>query len=344
MPRLIQNYKHFLGSHCASAQMRDILQHNGIPLSEEMCFGIGAGLGFIYRKAFNPPFYFVLGRSDDLEEKISYHLGGIALRYTTDNSALAWREAMRMVDDQKPVLVNVDASELPYLRERFNLFEHVRYGGHRVTIVGYDAEKKQAILSDYLWNEPQIVSWEELEKARGSEAGQMPAENLFFTFLLPEKIIPLETAVLNGISLNVQAMLHPWYEVLGLSGLKKFCTRVLSWPRFMPEAMAMKNAQMTYMMMEVVGTGGGNFRRLFARFLREAEPLLGEPRMAEACQHYARLGNLWKEIAYLLKESAGDITKGLWDVAKNHQKILDEIYRLEERGLMVLKEIVDERL
>jgi hypothetical protein len=342
MKQMIQNYRHNLGSHCSSLQMSDILNYHGLAISEELCFGLGAGLGFIYRKAFDPPLYFVLGRSDDLEEKICYFLGGMALRYTTDDPERAWDEVRRLIDRNEPALVNVDASYFEYMRKRFNLFENVRYGGHRVAVIGYDAVARTAFLSDYLWNEPQTVTDTELMNARNSDAGQTPPENLFYTFLFPEEFPPLDGAIKSAIRLNVHAMLNPWYEVLGLPGLEKFCQRIIAWPRMLPSEVAMKNAYMTYMMLEIVGTGGGNFRRLYARFLREAAEILHEPRLLPAYEIYAHLGNRWKEIAYLLNESAGDITKGLWNQAFNYQTLLDEIYRKEKEGLYLLQGIFDE--
>ena len=339
MKHLIENYKSRLGSHCSSLQMSNILRYYGMELSEELCFGIGAGLGFIYRKAFNPARYFVLGRSDDLEEKIAYHLGGMAIPYTTDDNGRAWEEVKKLLDCDQPVIINVDASYIPYLRQRFNLFDHVRYGGHRVTIIGYDDAEEVAFLSDYLWDKPQKVSYAELEKARSSPTGQTPPDNLFYTFLFPREFIPLKEAIINGIRLNVHNMLHPWFEILGLPGLKKFCTRVTSWPRLMKPEMAMENAYMIYMMLEVVGTGGGNFRRLYARFLREAEAIVGDARLNPVYQIYADLGNKWKEIAFLMKESAENMAAGIWCNRPEINTLLEEVYQKEKQGINLLREL-----
>ncbi|MCL6591052.1 MAG: BtrH N-terminal domain-containing protein [Firmicutes bacterium] len=344
MKRIIDNYKHKLGSHCSSSLMSNILRYHGLNISEELCFGIGAGLGFIYRKAFNPPLYFVLGRGDDLEEKICYHLGGMALPYITDDNLKAWTEVKRQIDDNEPVIINVDASNLQYLRERFNLFEHVRYGGHRVAVIGYDEEERIAYLSDYLWPEPQKVSYDELEAARSSQTGQTPPDNLFYTLFFPREFIPLDEAIRSGIRLNCHNMLYPWFEILGLPGLMKFCQRLLSWPKFLNRDMVMKNAYMVYMMLEVVGTGGGNFRRLYARFLREAAEILKEPRLLEAYEIYANLGRLWKEMAYLLNEGSQDISKGIWNNVERNQLLLNEIFSKEQEGILLLKGIIDEKI
>lgn len=339
MKKIIEKFKPYLGSHCSSSQMSNLLRYYGLEISEELCFGIGAGLGFIYRKAFNPPLYFLLGRSDDLEEKIAYHLGGMAIPYTTDDNRRAWEEVKKLIDCGQPVIINVDASYIGYLRERFNLFRNVRYGGHRVTIVGYDDQEEIAYVADYLWDRLQKVPYSELELARSSPAGQTPPRNLFYTFFFPNVFISLEQAIINGIRLNVHSMLNPWFEILGLDGVKKFCERVTSWPRFMKPEMAMENAYMTYMMFEVVGTGGGNFRRLYARFLRQAADALGDTRLNLVYKIYADLANKWKEIAFLMKESAEDISAGIWSGQSTIKTLLDEVYEKEEKGINLLREL-----
>jgi hypothetical protein len=345
-PFVLPAYKHRMGSHCSSLQMSNILLFNGIKISEELCFGIGAGLGFIYRKAFSPPLYFILGRSDELEEKICYHLGGVAVPYKTDNNDKALKGVLDLLNKGQPVLVNIDASFFPYMRKKFNLFENVRYGGHRVTIAGYEpgASKDTSYfyLSDYAWTDLQKVSFAEMELARASDAGQTPPDNLFYTFIFPEKTFSIEEAIRSGIRLNIQTMLKPWFPVFGIPGLEKFCSRILTWKRTMKEELLKQNLNMTYMMMEVVGTGGGNFRRIYARFLRQASAILESKTLLEAFDSYRRLGDCWKEIAYLIKESAEDPEKGIWSNPGSTQKLLDEILFKEKLGIEQLKGFLNE--
>lgn len=339
MKKIIMNYTHKIGSHCSSLQMSNLLRYHGLNLSEDLCFGIGAGLGFIYRKAFDPPLYFVLGRSDDLEEKICYHLGALARPYKTDDPVKAWAEVKAMIDRGTPAIINVDASYLEYMRQKFNLFQDARYGGHRLAVVGYDDELRFVYLYDYLWKDLLEVPFSEIEKARGSDTGQTPPNHLFYTFLFPKKFIAIEEAIRCGIRLNVNSMLFPWYEVLGLPGLKKFCQRVVSWKRFLRQDLLTQNVYMTYMMLEIVGTGGGNFRRIYARFIRQSSEILQNKNLDEVYLLYSNLSELWKEVAYLFLESSKDLNKGLWENPEASQKLLDEIYSKEEAAILLLKGI-----
>ena len=39
------------GNHCGSTALRNLLDHHGIPISEELAFGLGAGACFYYLPA-----------------------------------------------------------------------------------------------------------------------------------------------------------------------------------------------------------------------------------------------------------------------------------------------------
>lgn len=45
---MVGGYTHHPGHHCESTAARNVFVHAGIDLSEEMLFGLGEGLGFIY--------------------------------------------------------------------------------------------------------------------------------------------------------------------------------------------------------------------------------------------------------------------------------------------------------
>ena len=342
MSHIVDNYKHYMGSHCSSTLISNVLKYNGLDISEELCFGIGAGLGFVYRKAFNPPLYFVLGRADDIEEKVMYCLGGMAIPYTTDNDQTAWKQLTSSIDHGNPAIINVDASCLEYLRKKFNLFDHVRYGGHRVLVLDYCNENKTVTVADYLWSQYQTVSIENLQNARSSQDGQMSADNLMYTLLLPGRYFSIKDAIISGIRMNVKTMSQPWFDLIGLSGVGKFCDRVLTWPRLMKEEDIKKNAYMVYMMLEVVGTGGGNFRRLYARFLREANEYLGSKTIRKAIEVYSELGRLWKEVALLFKISSEDVTKGIWAGTEKNKILLEQIKKYENNGIMLLQDYLNE--
>ncbi|MBK7686115.1 MAG: BtrH N-terminal domain-containing protein [Rhodocyclaceae bacterium] len=46
---------HSAGRHCASSAIRDLLEFNGLDISEAMCFGLGSGLGVPYLDLADAP-------------------------------------------------------------------------------------------------------------------------------------------------------------------------------------------------------------------------------------------------------------------------------------------------
>ena len=93
------------------------------------------------------------------------------------------------------------------------------------------------------------------------------------------------------------------------------------------------------MMMENIGTGGGNFRRLYSRFLYEAAQIVSDPAIKEAADIYVDLGKKWRDVAHLLHESAQNIESGMWNGNPNNQHLLDEISLKEEKALHILEGI-----
>lgn len=344
MRKFLKNYEHRIGSHCGSTLMSNILHYYGYPYDEDLCFGIGSGLGFLYRKSWSPPFYMILGRSHDIEDKISQHLGFFASTNITCNNHDAWVDVKRMIDNDIPVLVDLDAAVVPYIREKFNLFEHVRYGGHRACLVGYDEEKRTVILSDYAWVDLQEVDFDIFAQARSSDISEFPSRNLWFRFYFPDKLIPVEEAIIRGIGFNIHTMLYPTTRQTGLMGLEKFVRQVRYWHMESNEQHVMKNAYITYMMLETVGTGGGNFRRIYARFLKKAGDILKDKDLGALSESYFELAGEWKTIAYMLLESSKNIKKGIFEPENNViQERLHKIYEKEYSSIIKMKEIVETR-
>ena len=70
--------------------------------------------------------------------------------------------------------------------------------------------------------------------------------------------------------------------------------------------------------------------------------MLESETLLQAFNNYRRLGDCWKEIAYLIKESAENPEKGIWTNSGSTQKLLDEILFKEKLGIEQLKEFLDE--
>jgi hypothetical protein len=285
---------HRLGSHCSSSVLRDLFRFYGHDFSEDLCFGLGSGLGFIYVR--HQHLCIFGGRAGGLERQMCQCLGVRFATYQSDDDDLAWEQVRALVDRGIPVVCDVDMTHLPYLRSRIQVTADFRFGGHKVVVAGYEGDT--VYVYDYLWQEPQTVQVDDFKRARGSQIQPDPPENTWFTFQFPARLVDLKIAVRQAIAYNVHQMLFPVAFGLGLRALERFCKEFPRWPAVMSEERLRREVYIAHMSFEKIGTGGGNFRRLYARFLREAGRILNLPALeAEISPLYFELARLWKRFA-----------------------------------------------
>ena len=59
---MIAGFNQFGGKHCWTTALKSLFDHHGLHLSEEMLFGLGGGIGFIYWYMKMMPAPFIGGR------------------------------------------------------------------------------------------------------------------------------------------------------------------------------------------------------------------------------------------------------------------------------------------
>jgi hypothetical protein len=340
--RLVRGYRHHRGVHCASAAMRNVYTHHtGQPLTEAMCFGVGAGLGFTYVRDPGSGLFLVGGRGSYLESHFCNVLGIRLKVYHSQDPDLAWAHVCRLVDQGRLVMMDVDMFHLPYMVQFLELNQRFHFGGHKVLLTGYDAERQLAFLGDYAWSDPQPVSAADLKRARSSDECTYPPRNVAFTFDFPRRLPSLRAAALCGIQSVVWQMRAPYMDRFGgLASVTRFCRQAARWGRvFSGEELPLLTS-LAWLMIEKAGTGGGNFRILYGRFLAEAAALLDAPALVPVSDHYRRLGARWREAAALLHESVADPARGMYAPNRGPQLLLDEIDAMEQAGIARLEEFL----
>jgi hypothetical protein len=83
--------------------------------------------------------------------------------------------------------------------------------------------------------------------------------------------------------------------------------------------------------LEEDGTGGGCFRYLLARFLREAGDLIKSDKLKSFGNKYEQVGKRWTEVAYSVKDipnggKVNKIQKLLFEIADEEEEILSAFY------------------
>jgi hypothetical protein len=159
-------------------------------------------------------------------------------------------------------------------------------------LAGYDDEA--VYLSDTGFEELQVCKWESLRNARHGDHPAFPLRG--HTFPVPEGInaAGLRSAAPAAIERAAKEMIDPTFgNFAGLPALRRLAAETESWP------MEAKDwqwcARFAYQVIERRGTGGGNFRLMYSRFLGEAGDEEGANRAAHAAANWTALATAFRE-------------------------------------------------
>jgi hypothetical protein len=288
---MVPGYRHVPGNHCGSTALRNLLAHAGLELSEEMALGLGAGVSFYYLHLDGQsPSRFTNGRVGKLEEQF-LELTGLPLGFETfDGPDGSWAAARAAADSGRPSLLLTD---LFYLDHYGN---SAHFPGHAVVLAGYDDEV--AYLSDTGFEELQTTTLEHLAEARHGDHPVFPLAGQMLTVPEGAELRDPRDAAPAAIARTAAQMLEPPLgEYEGVLALRRFADELPRWPDEVEDWQW--SARFCYQTIERRGTGGGNFRLMYSRFLEEAG--YGEAAIAaEAAERWTALA------AALLKASEAD--------------------------------------
>ena len=261
---MVPGYRHLPGNHCGSTALRNLLGFHGVEISEEMAFGLGAGACFYYVVLEeHSPSRFTNGRAARLEENF-LELTGAPLRLRTDaDPGASWEISKEAVDEGRPVLLLTDL----YYLDHYGRSAH--FPGHAVVLAGYDDEL--AWLSDTAFEDLQTTSLDGLREARHSQQPIFPLEGHAID-VSEGTVIDRDELIAHApraIERAASRMLEPPLgDFEGLPALRRLKHDIGSWPEVAEDWQWC--ARFLYQVIERRGTGGGNFRAMYSRFLEEA--------------------------------------------------------------------------
>ena len=299
----LQGFKSLKTHHCVTGSMRHVYVFNDHPISEEMLLGLGAGVGFIYwHQKGQVPFLGGRGMPKPSVEEVAGRRTGVVIEpHTTSSARKAKQSLLALLDAGQPVMVQCDMGFLPYFD--FGGSEY-HFGGHVVVVCGYDPETEQVLVADRDGVYP--VSMEDLEKARGSTYKPFPPQRKWYTFDFCGKRQPTDDEVRQAIAEQVRPMLEPPISNIGVKGIRKASKLVPKWPDSLNEEALRWALFNAYVFISPVGgTGGGTFRYMFSRFLREAAEITGDVRLAESADAFQHIGDRWEEVGKAFKKASG---------------------------------------
>ncbi|HEC37575.1 hypothetical protein LCGC14_1090830 [marine sediment metagenome] len=368
----VNNFEHRVGHHCESSALRDLFEFYGFPMSEALVFGLDATMGFGFfdtteKVSFIPeseiPF-FLGGKQGTIEpNSLTCRLLGISLRKQSFTSAnKGWEEAIKLIDENVPLILRIDMGFLPY----YEFKEDYHFGGHTITLAGYDNERNIAFVGDTDHEGFQEVSIEKLKNGRSSTYGPSfmhPKNTQYSMKSRPDgKHPPLGAGVKLAIQKVVNNMLRPSTSNVGIQGIKMFAESIKEWDKKIINLISKSSKKvaspqlifdLTYGNIETWGTGGALFRNLYVQFLEELQnhpELKNGPRawntaefklLDDSILYIKDSAQNWTAIAETLKDAADNFKNDCINQV-NFPKLSEmahKIVSLEEMGFKKLSKL-----
>ncbi len=325
MRKTIKGWKHLKGVHCGSAALRDICIYYGQDFSEQMCFGLGAGLGFYYscEEAMSPS-RIIQPRGPLME--INF-LGNFGLdiadwKYEDDNER-ASAELKEFIDRDIPVLIQADIRYLEYFDSR------THFPGHIIVVCGYDDSESVFYVADNSFEGLQAVSFENMRKARSSKARPYPLSNNRVEVESMEGGTDLEEMILGAVRKNAEMMLEGRTTLRGTSSVET----IKKWAEDLPGWKALADwkwtSRFTYQVICRRGVCGAAFRWFYRDFLKEVSPVLSPFYGAGLPDEMNGIGQKWYDMGMLFKEISESDSCG--EGFERASKLAFDIYDFEKR-------------
>lgn len=295
MKKIINNWVHIPGTHCGSVTLRDVMTHYGHKWSEEMCFGIGGGLGFYYSiNSEVSPTHMIFVRGPEMETTFLSLVNKETKWNHADKDAI--EEIKKYIDQDIPVVIQTDIYYLDY----YNSNTH--FPGHIISVWGYDDETETMYVADNHLEGLKEVPYKDFREGMASNDTSNPLNNNFIEVRLNDKEINLEEIIPEAIRENARKMLYGCTGGRGESGVRM----IKAWSEDLPRWKDVEDwkwcARFGYQVIKKRGVGGAGFRWIYRDFLKEAQvivPLIKELRLSDKMD---LIGSQWSDIAILLKE------------------------------------------
>ncbi|MHA2078797.1 MAG: BtrH N-terminal domain-containing protein [Candidatus Thorarchaeota archaeon] len=299
--RIMLEFDHLPGGkNCMTSSLWKLLNHLGHKISEEMLVGIGSGLGFIYWKMKQMPTPFVGGMNGGRFPTILGlavdRLGGEWKVLKSSSVKNAHKHLRATLEMDQPALVCADLGFLDYL----SLGGDDHFGMHTILVYGIDENKDEAHVSDRFAT-PLTIPLSRLQKARASEYHPFPAKNKMMQVSMPEETIPLQDIIPLAIRENADFMLNPPISNMGAEGIMRWKKELRKYPKILPDNRTIMQALIEHFVyIEVGGSGGSLFRRMYSQFLKEASRVMKDSELQKVSLLYDEICDLWSKVAVQL--------------------------------------------
>ena len=225
-------------------------------------------------------------------------------------------EAIRDVLAGRPTMLSGDILYLDYREYK------VHFPAHRFVLLGFDDETEIAWIADRIRPEPEACSYGALMKSRNPPEG-MSTRNLWGRFHSTGMGRSVEDACRFAIDRCAERMVGPADTGLGdlriggevsmtggVAGIRRLAREIPAWAEREDAAwIASYNSRC----IEKFGNGGGNFRRMYARFLNWVRDLDASLAPTDAPGLAVRAADGWTALSATLAAASKDTADAaLW--------------------------------
>jgi hypothetical protein len=299
-------------------------------LSEDVLLGLGAGMGFIYwqMKMGKSNYIFIGGRGNkDFFSDLAKRTGVKIEEKSTASAKKAEAALLEKLAKREPVMVFGDMGFLPW----FDLPKDYHFGGHTFVVCGFDG-KNTVLASDIDQKAAGLkkgfyhpITLQQLSRARSSSFKPFPPKNTYLEFDFSAFHNPRPEDFLSAIKQTAESQLNPPIKNIGVKGLRHTAKEILNWPQIFEEKELRMNLFSLYIFIEIGGTGGGCFRYMYSRFLKEAAKIVGNMAFEEASLMFGQAGKKFTEIGSMFEdaEKAHDISEKIRVASQKFQEIAD---------------------
>ena len=291
---IVSDFDLFGGLHCETSAVRKIYLYNDLSISEELLFGLGGGIGFIYWYVKQMPAPMVGGRGGGryfIEDAVRRTNSSLTIRRTTSSKkGHAW--LLEELQAQQPVVIYADMAYLPYT----GVPEDAHFGQHAFVVYGIDEETHTVFISDRGKREV-TVTIEELQRARASKFPPWPPQHALFDFEFPATLEITCEGIMDALNATVNGMINVPIRNIGLKGIQKWADLIVEWPKLFPGDKLWHALQQGFIYIETGGTGGSAFRPMFVRYLQEIDEHFPFKGLDAVIEKYQKAAEIWSEIA-----------------------------------------------
>lgn len=323
-------FQHKQSAHCENGVISNLMNHQGVKVSEPLVFGIGAGLFFVYlpflKVNFAPGFSY-RPMPGYIFRRFAKQLGIKVIHKRFKSEAEAQKILDEKIREGIPVGLQVGVYNLTYFPDEYRF----HFNAHNLVVFGKD--KDRYLISDPVMETPTSLTEKELAKVRFAKGALPPKGHLYYLEKVPTQY-DWEKAVRKGIQKTCKDMLAP-VPIVGVNAIKWVAKSIRKWPKKLGTKKTNHYLGQLIRMQEEIGTGGGGFRFIYAAFLEEASQILNNPKLKELSKEMTEIGDEWRDFALNISR----VYKNRSGEENVYEKLSDQLMGLSERERKFFQEL-----